>query len=63
MVLRILGKLGGRNRRLLDREPELNYNQVAEPAKVLIPIGRDLDGIVRIYSCFCTHSRLRMAAP
>jgi transformation/transcription domain-associated protein len=44
-ALRILGKLGGRNRRLLDREPELEFHHLAEPTKVLILLGREYEGI------------------
>ncbi|KAG6837441.1 hypothetical protein H0H93_009535 [Arthromyces matolae] len=37
-TIRILGKLGGRNRRLLSKEPALNYTQHSEP-KVAITFG------------------------
>ncbi|KAF7789373.1 hypothetical protein EIP86_000317 [Pleurotus ostreatoroseus] len=33
-TIRILGKLGGRNRKLLERDPELEFKSHAEPAKV-----------------------------
>ncbi|KAI0028299.1 FAT-domain-containing protein [Vararia minispora EC-137] len=44
-ALRILGKLGGRSRRLLDREPELDFEYLTEPTKVLVNLGRDFEGI------------------
>ncbi|KAG6866480.1 hypothetical protein C0991_003998 [Blastosporella zonata] len=38
-TIRILGKLGGRNRRLLTREPALKYRSHSELAKVAITFG------------------------
>ncbi|KAG6860236.1 hypothetical protein C0995_013842, partial [Termitomyces sp. Mi166 len=38
-TIRILGKLGGRNRRLLTKEPALKYRQHSELAKVAITFG------------------------
>ncbi|KAF8974524.1 hypothetical protein BDZ97DRAFT_2053099 [Flammula alnicola] len=35
-TIRILGKLGGRNRRLLTKEPALNYRHHSEPARLAI---------------------------
>ncbi|TFK56003.1 FAT-domain-containing protein [Heliocybe sulcata] len=43
---RILGKLGGRNRRLLSREPHLEYHLCAEHASISLSFGgriRDVD--------------------
>ena len=44
-TLRILGKLGGRNRRLLEREPELKYHHVSDPAQVSISFGGNASGL------------------
>lgn len=44
-TLRILGKLGGRNRRLLEREPELKYHHVSDPAQVFISFGGSTQGL------------------
>ncbi|KAH9045426.1 hypothetical protein EDB85DRAFT_2130014 [Lactarius pseudohatsudake] len=44
-TLRILGKLGGRNRRLLEREPELKYHHVSDPAQVSISFGGNESGL------------------
>jgi transformation/transcription domain-associated protein len=38
-TIRILGKLGGRNRRLLSREPALKYRHHSDPAKMVISFG------------------------
>ncbi|KAF5387961.1 hypothetical protein D9615_000446 [Tricholomella constricta] len=38
-TIRILGKLGGRNRRLLTKEPALKYRHHSEPAKMTISFG------------------------
>jgi len=38
-TIRILGKLGGRNRRLLTKEPLLAYHDYSEPAKMSISFG------------------------
>lgn len=38
-TIRILGKLGGRNRRLLNKEPALQYRHDSEPAKLTISFG------------------------
>ena len=35
-TIRILGKLGGRNRKLLDQEPLLDYKQYSDPAKIRV---------------------------
>ncbi|KAI5124824.1 hypothetical protein M0805_005454 [Coniferiporia weirii] len=35
-TIRILGKLGGRNRRLLDEKPNLLYKQYSDPAKIAV---------------------------
>jgi transformation/transcription domain-associated protein len=42
-TIRILGKLGGRNRRLLTKEPALDYRHHSEPAKLAI----SFNGIVQ----------------
>ncbi|KAI0268276.1 hypothetical protein BC834DRAFT_968481 [Gloeopeniophorella convolvens] len=44
-TLRILGKLGGRNRRLLEKEPELKYHHVSDPAEVLVSFGGNPKGL------------------
>ena len=44
-TLRILGKLGGRNRRLLEREPELKYHHVSDPAQVFMSFGGNASGL------------------
>ncbi|TCD69680.1 hypothetical protein EIP91_006697 [Steccherinum ochraceum] len=38
-TIRLLGKLGGRNRRLLTKEPSLQYTPHAEPVKVRVTFG------------------------
>ncbi|KAF8138723.1 FAT domain-containing protein [Boletus edulis] len=38
-TIRILGKLGGRNRRLLSKEPLLEYRPFSEPAKLVLSLG------------------------
>ncbi|KDQ64542.1 hypothetical protein JAAARDRAFT_28186 [Jaapia argillacea MUCL 33604] len=38
-TIRILGKLGGRNRRLLNKEPSLQYHPPSTPAKVSVPFS------------------------
>lgn len=44
-TIRILGKLGGRNRRLLTKEPLLKYHDYSEPAKLSIYFGGTLEKI------------------
>ncbi|KAF8076441.1 hypothetical protein FPV67DRAFT_1558921 [Lyophyllum atratum] len=44
-TIRILGKLGGRNRRLLTREPALKYRHHSERAKVAITFGGSVEKI------------------
>ncbi|GLB33849.1 putative PI3 PI4-kinase family protein [Lyophyllum shimeji] len=44
-TIRILGKLGGRNRRLLTREPALQYRHHSEAAKVTISFGGSMKKI------------------
>ena len=44
-TIRILGKLGGRNRRLLSREPALNYRHHSDPAKMIISFGGSTERI------------------
>ncbi|KAI3612149.1 histone acetylase complex subunit [Moniliophthora roreri] len=38
-TIRILGKLGGRNRRLLSKEPALEYSHHSDPPKVTVSFG------------------------
>ncbi|PFH52762.1 hypothetical protein AMATHDRAFT_1809 [Amanita thiersii Skay4041] len=38
-TIRILGKMGGRNRRLLTKEPHLKYQDYSEPAKMSVSFG------------------------
>ncbi|KAL4241981.1 DNA Damage Response and Repair Kinase [Abortiporus biennis] len=38
-TIRILGKLGGRNRRLLSKEPTMKYHHYSEPPKVKVSFG------------------------
>lgn len=44
-TIRILGKLGGRNRRLLEKEPALSYQQYSDPAKARISFGGMLQSV------------------
>ncbi|EGO01921.1 hypothetical protein SERLA73DRAFT_166433 [Serpula lacrymans var. lacrymans S7.3] len=44
-TIRILGKLGGRNRRLLNKEPLLEFQHYTEPAKVPISFGGTIENI------------------
>jgi transformation/transcription domain-associated protein len=45
-TIRILGKLGGRNRRLLFKEPALAYHHHSEPAKMAISFNGKSEAIV-----------------
>jgi len=45
-TIRILGKLGGRNRRLLLKEPALSYRHSSPPATVTISFGGHVEAIV-----------------
>lgn len=54
-TIRILGKLGGRNRRLLTKEPALSYRHHSEPAKLTISFNGmiekiEMDPIARLAS-------------
>ncbi|CCM01587.1 uncharacterized protein FIBRA_03647 [Fibroporia radiculosa] len=44
-TIRILGKLGGRNRRLLDKEPALKYRDYSELAKTRVSFGGVIQSI------------------
>jgi transformation/transcription domain-associated protein len=44
-TIRILGKLGGRNRRLLYKEPALKYHDHSNPATVALSFGGNLQNI------------------
>jgi transformation/transcription domain-associated protein len=44
-TIRILGKLGGRNRRLLTKEPALSYRHHSEPAKLTISFNGMIEKI------------------
>ena len=44
-TIRILGKLGGRNRRLLDESPSLDYHQYSEPAKLSVSFSGRVEQI------------------
>lgn len=44
-TIRILGKLGGRNRRLLTKEPALNYRHYSAPSHVLFASRSSIDKI------------------
>ncbi|KAF9485316.1 hypothetical protein BDN70DRAFT_848082 [Pholiota conissans] len=44
-TIRILGKLGGRNRRLLTKEPALRYRHHSEPAKLVISFSGMIESI------------------
>ncbi|TFY60353.1 hypothetical protein EVJ58_g5210 [Rhodofomes roseus] len=44
-TIRILGKLGGRNRRLLDKEPSLSYGHHSEPMKARVSFGGTIQAI------------------
>jgi transformation/transcription domain-associated protein len=45
-TIRILGKLGGRNRRLLAKEPALQFQHHSEPAKILVSFGGVTEKVV-----------------
>nr|GAT59465.1 predicted protein [Mycena chlorophos] len=45
VIIRILGKLGGRNRKLLLLEPELEYHDSALPAKIAIAFSGSVERI------------------
>ena len=45
VAIRILGKLGGRNRRLLEKDPLFNYNQYIEPVKARFSFGPQVGNI------------------
>jgi transformation/transcription domain-associated protein len=42
-TIRILGKLGGRNRKLLDKEPSLDFRHYSDPAKIKISFSGCID--------------------
>ncbi|OBZ70424.1 Transcription-associated protein 1 [Grifola frondosa] len=44
-TIRILGKLGGRNRKLLEKEPALRYRIYADPLKARVSIGGQAESI------------------
>ncbi|KII95163.1 hypothetical protein PLICRDRAFT_693420 [Plicaturopsis crispa FD-325 SS-3] len=44
-TIRILGKLGGRNRRLLNKEPALKFRHYSEMAKIPVSFGGNLESI------------------
>jgi transformation/transcription domain-associated protein len=44
-TIRILGKLGGRNRRLLSKEPSLDFRQHSDPATVALSFGGTSESI------------------
>lgn len=44
-TIRILGKLGGRNRRLLQKEPALTYHHYSEPAKMSVSFNGNPESI------------------
>ncbi|TFK43492.1 hypothetical protein BDQ12DRAFT_731508 [Crucibulum laeve] len=44
-TIRILGKLGGRNRRLLSKEPALKYRHHSEPPKMTISLGGSIERV------------------
>jgi transformation/transcription domain-associated protein len=44
-TIRILGKLGGRNRRLLTKEPAFKYHHYSKPATVCFVSGSSFDNI------------------
>ncbi|EMD40733.1 hypothetical protein CERSUDRAFT_111311 [Gelatoporia subvermispora B] len=44
-TIRILGKLGGRNRRLLDKEPALKYVEYSEPTMARISLAGEVGSI------------------
>ena len=44
-TLRILGKLSGRNCRLLEKEPELKHHNVLDPAQVFVSFGVGTKGL------------------
>jgi transformation/transcription domain-associated protein len=44
-TIRVLGKLGGRNRKLLYKEPALKWKEYSEPAKVPVSLGGFFEGV------------------
>ena len=44
-TIRILGKLGGRNRKLLDQEPLLDYRQYSDPAKIRVSFSGNVTSL------------------
>ncbi|KAH9951586.1 hypothetical protein B0H21DRAFT_818036 [Amylocystis lapponica] len=46
-TIRILGKLGGRNRKLLEKEPALRYRHYSDPTKSRVSFGSEI-GIVEL---------------
>ncbi|KAI6047148.1 hypothetical protein EDC04DRAFT_2864285 [Pisolithus marmoratus] len=63
-TIRVLGKLGGRNRRLLSKEPLLEYNSVAQPASIILSFGGTSEPVdLGAMSDFAARTLVKTAPP
>jgi transformation/transcription domain-associated protein len=62
-TIRILGKLGGRNRRLLYKEPALEYNPFSKAASVPLSFGGSMENVKLAPMINLAVRTLRKAAP
>ncbi|KAF9009027.1 hypothetical protein BDQ17DRAFT_1422200 [Cyathus striatus] len=63
-TIRILGKLGGRNRRLLNKEPALSYHHHSEPPKMSIAFSGIMEKIeLGPVSSLACQTLIRSASP
>ncbi|KAG2013625.1 atypical/PIKK/TRRAP protein kinase [Coprinopsis cinerea AmutBmut pab1-1] len=62
-TIRILGKLGGRNRRLLFKEPALIYHHPSEPAKMVISFNGNEEKILLGPICKLAITTLAKSPP
>ena len=62
-TIRILGKLGGRNRRLLYKEPALEYKPFSKAAAVSLSFGGSMESVELAPMADLAVRTMRMAAP
>ncbi|KAG1820144.1 uncharacterized protein BJ212DRAFT_1266107 [Suillus subaureus] len=62
-TIRILGKLGGRNRRLLYKEPALEYNPFSKAASIPLSFGGSMENVKLAPMINLAVRTLRKAAP
>ncbi|KAH7887705.1 hypothetical protein F5I97DRAFT_1804974 [Phlebopus sp. FC_14] len=63
-TIRILGKLGGRNRRLLSKEPLLDYKPFSQSAKVMLSFGGTSESVaLDVMSSLAARTLAKAPAP